>query len=149
MAFEQPGQEQREELAEEFARAAERAEPDEPGDEVVAVRAERGHVVGVTLRRSTDADVPDVRRLFDGCAAAGLEGRRTAHSGRVGLAVELTARGASTRAVQFTGGWKGPAMVLQYTTSVTARDKDVSRYLREDGATPRKGATGRPRSPRR
>ena len=36
------------------------------------------------------------RRFAAACAAAGLEGRRTAHSGRVGLAVELTARGART-----------------------------------------------------
>ena len=74
-----------------------------------------GNVI-VTLRRSADGaeERADVRRLFDSCAAAGLEGRRTAHSGRVGLAVDLTARGASTRAVQFAGGWKGPAMVFPY-----------------------------------
>ena len=34
------------------------------------------------------------RRFATACAAAGLEGRRTSHGGRVGLAVELTARGA-------------------------------------------------------
>ena len=33
------------------------------------------------------------RRFAAACAAAGLEGRRTSHGGRVGLAVELTARG--------------------------------------------------------
>ena len=40
------------------------------------------------------------RRFAAACAAAGLEGRRTSHGGRVDLAVELTARGASTHAIQ-------------------------------------------------
>ena len=35
------------------------------------------------------------RRFAAACAAAGLEGQRTSHGCRVGLAVELTARGAS------------------------------------------------------
>ena len=34
----------------------------------------------------------------------GLERRRISHGGRVGLAVELTARGASTHAIQLAGG---------------------------------------------
>ena len=52
------------------------------------------------------------------CAAAGLEGRRTSHGGRVGLAVELTARGASTHAIQLAGGWKTPSMVVRYAATV-------------------------------
>jgi hypothetical protein len=40
------------------------------------------------------------RRFAAACAAAGLEGRRTSHGGRVVPAVELTARGAATHAVQ-------------------------------------------------
>ncbi|MCY4506134.1 MAG: tyrosine-type recombinase/integrase [Acidobacteria bacterium] len=64
------------------------------------------------------------------CAAAGLEGRRTSHGGRVGLAVELTARGASTHAVQLAGGWKTPSMVVRYAATVATRDGGVSRYLR-------------------
>ena len=54
------------------------------------------------------------RRFAAACAAAGLEGRRTSHGGRVGLAIELTARGASTRAVQLAGGWKDASMVVRY-----------------------------------
>ena len=53
------------------------------------------------------------RRFAAACAAAGLEGRRTSHGGRVGLAVELTERGASTHAIQLAGGWKDPAMVVR------------------------------------
>ena len=56
------------------------------------------------------------RRFAAACAAAGIEGRRTAHSGRVGLAVDLRARGYPTEGVQAAGGWKGPAMVAHYTT---------------------------------
>ena len=47
------------------------------------------------------------RRFAAACAAAGLEGRRTSHGGRVGLAAELTARGAATHAVQLAGGLDG------------------------------------------
>ena len=70
------------------------------------------------------------RRFAAACAAAGLEGRRTSHGGRVGLAIELTARGASTRAVQLAGGWKDASMVVRYAASVATRDGAVSRYMR-------------------
>ena len=48
-----------------------------------------------------------VQRRFTAAArAAGIEARLTAHSGRVGLASELTARGASTTEVMLAGNWK-------------------------------------------
>ena len=55
------------------------------------------------------------------------------------LAVELTARDGSTRAVQLAGGWKGPAILFRYTASVTPRHEAVSRYLHSEGAAERKG----------
>ena len=70
------------------------------------------------------------RRFAAACAAAGLEGRRTSHGGRMGLAVELTARGAATHAVQLAGGWKDASMVVHYAASVATRDDAVSRYMR-------------------
>ena len=70
------------------------------------------------------------RRFAAACVAAGLEGRRTSHGGRVGLAVELTARGASTYTIQLAGGWKTPSMVVRYAAAVATRDGGVSRYLR-------------------
>ena len=70
------------------------------------------------------------RRFAAACAAAGLEGRRTSHGGRVGLAVELTARGASTHAIQLAGGWKNPAQVVRYAASISTREGAVSKYLR-------------------
>ena len=77
------------------------------------------------------------RRFAAACAAAGLEGRRTSHGGRVGLAVELTARGASTHAIQLAGGWKDPAMVVRYAASVSTREGAVSKYLRSPGGSDR------------
>ena len=70
------------------------------------------------------------RRFAAACAAAGLEGRRTSHGGRVGLAVELTARGAGTHAVQLAGGWKDASMVVRYAATVATREGAVSRYMR-------------------
>ena len=45
------------------------------------------------------------RRFTAAARAAGIEARLTAHSGRVGLASELTARGASTTEVMLAGNW--------------------------------------------
>ena len=70
------------------------------------------------------------RRFSAACAAAGLEGRRTPHSGRVGLAVELAARGATTRDVQLAGGWKNPGMVARYAARVGAGAGAVGRFMR-------------------
>ena len=47
--------------------------------------------------------------------AAGLERRVTAHSRRVGLASELTSRGASTTDVMLAGNWKTSKMVAHYS----------------------------------
>ena len=70
------------------------------------------------------------RRFAAACAAAGLEGRRTLHSGRVGLVVELAARGASTRDLQRAGGWKDAGTVARYTARVASGDGPVSRFMR-------------------
>ena len=77
----------------------------EPGDSVVGLGVDQVN-----------------RRFAAACAAAGLEGRRTSHGGRVGLAVELTARGAATHAVQLAGGWEDASMVVRYAASVATRD---------------------------
>ena len=75
------------------------------------------------------------RRVAAACAAAGLEGRRTSHGGRLGLAVELTARGAATHAVQLAGGWKDASMVVRYAASVATGDGAVSRYAMKGPAS--------------
>ena len=76
------------------------------------------------------------RRFAAACAAAGLEGRRTLHSGRVGLALELAARGASTRDLQRAGGWKDADTVARYTAGVSSGEGPVSRFMRRPASKP-------------
>ena len=71
----------------------------------------------------------DGRRLDGAALAAGLERRVTAHSGRVGLASELTSRGASTTDVMLAGNWKTSRMVAHYSAGATAERGAVARYL--------------------
>ena len=75
-------------------------------------------------------------RFTAAAEADGIERRVTAHSGRVGLASELTSRGASTTAVMLAGNWKTSRMVAHY--SATATRGAVARYLLER----RRGAAG-------
>ena len=58
-----------------------------------------------------------------------VESRVTAHSGRVGLASELTSRGASTTDVMLAGNWKTSRMVAHYSAGATAERGAVARYL--------------------
>ena len=57
-------------------------------------------------------------------------GRAPETAAMVVATVELTARGASTHAIQLAGGWKDPAMVVRYAASVSTREGAVSKYLR-------------------
>ena len=57
-----------------------------------------------------------ISRRVDGMArAAGLGEGYSGHSGRVGLAIRMTRRGAPLQAVQTQGRWKSPAMPARYT----------------------------------
>ena len=69
------------------------------------------------------------RRFTAAAQAAGIERGVTAHSGRVGLASELTSRGASTTAVMLAGNWKTSRMVAHYAAGATASQGAVARYL--------------------
>ena len=68
-------------------------------------------------------------RFTSAAQAAGLERRVTAHSGRVGLASELTSRGASTTDMMLAGNWKTSRMVAHYSAGATAERGAVARYL--------------------
>ena len=68
-------------------------------------------------------------RFTAAARAAGVDRRVTAHSGRVGLASELTSRGASTTDVMLAGSWKTPRMVARYSAGATAERGAVARYL--------------------
>ena len=69
------------------------------------------------------------RRFTAAARAAGIKARLTAHSGRVGLASELTARGASTTEVMLAGNWKTARMVAHYSAGATAERGAVRKYL--------------------
>ena len=73
----------------------------EPGDRVVPLSAQ---MIGLRFT----------------AAAAGIEWRVTAHSGRVGLASELTSSGTSTTDVM---------LVAHYAAAATAERGAVARYL--------------------
>ena len=70
-----------------------------------------------------DADAPvfglsmsQISRRVDSLArAAGLGDGYSSHSGRVGLAIRMTRRGAPLQAVQTHGRWKSPQMPARYT----------------------------------
>ena len=55
------------------------------------------------------------RRVDSMARAAGLGEGYSGHSGRVGLAIRMTRRGAPLQAVQTHGRWKSPAMPARYT----------------------------------
>ena len=76
------------------------------------------------------------RRFTAAARAAGIAARVTAHSGRVGLASELTARGASTTEVMLAGNWKTGRMVAHLLGGRDRRTRgrpkvSVGRGLRE------------------
>ena len=77
---------------------------------------------------------PDAAPVFG--LSAGQIGRRitaaatglgAGYSGRAGLAVRMTAKGAPTHAVMLAGRWQGAGMVARYTRSLTAAA--AARYL--------------------
>ena len=66
--------------------------------------------------------------------AAGVE-NVTAHSGRVGLASELTREGASTTEVMLAGNWKTSRMVAHYSAGAGTTAESVPAWIAaENGA---------------
>ncbi|MYE54438.1 MAG: tyrosine-type recombinase/integrase [Chloroflexi bacterium] len=60
------------------------------------------------------------RRVNSMARTAGLGEGYSGHSGRVGLAIRMTRRGAPLQAVQTHGRWKSPSMPARYTRSEKA-----------------------------
>ena len=60
------------------------------------------------------------RRVDSMARAAGLGEGYSGHSGRVGLAIRMTRRGAPLQTVQTHGRWKSPSMPARYTRSEKA-----------------------------
>ena len=94
-----------------------------------AIRTLRGGAAAPTDRVIGLSPLQIQRRFTAAARAAGIEARVTAHSGRVGLASELTARGASTTEVMLAGNWKTARMVAHYSAGATAERGAVAKYL--------------------
>ena len=71
------------------------------------------------------------RRVEAAARAGGLGEGFSGHSGRVGLAAELSRAGASTHEIAAAGGWQSAGMVIRYTRRETAKRGAVARYLEE------------------
>ena len=78
-----------------------------------------------------------VRRI---CMEAGLGDGYTGHSGRVGMAQDLSAAGAELPELMEVGGWKSSEMVAKYTKAQRAERGVMARYhgrkgkrLKDDG----------------
>ena len=71
------------------------------------------------------------RRVEAAAIAAGLGPGYSGHSGRVGLAAELSRAGASTHEIAAAGGWKSAGMVIRYTRRETAKRGAVAKYLED------------------
>ena len=69
------------------------------------------------------------RRFQRAARAAGIERQLSAHSGRIGLASELTARGASEQEVMLARHWKTSRMVAHYSAGARAERGAVAKYL--------------------
>ena len=102
----------------------------EAGGDRHADRPMFGGLTGATLSR----------RLAQAARHAGIDKRISGHSGRIGLAVELTQRGASTHDVMHAGNWKSPAMVAHYSAAAQAERGPVHGLC---GTTPAGGGVSR------
>ena len=69
------------------------------------------------------------RHIAAAAKAAGIKGRITGHYGRIGLASELTARGASTTETILAGGWKTARMVAHYSAAATVEQGAGTKYV--------------------
>ncbi len=99
------------------------------GAVAVAVRTLRAAASPAPEDRAVPLSPKMVGLRFQAAArTAGVE-HVTAHSGRVGLASELTSRGASTTDVMLAGNWKTSRMVAHYSAGATAERGAVARYL--------------------
>ena len=116
-----------------------RSKTDQAGDETDIRLVKNGAADALAAIRPADADPrarvfggingQSIGRRFAAAArAAGIEGV-SAHSGRVGHASELTARGASTTEVMLSGGWKSARMVAHYSAGAKAERGAVAKYL--------------------
>ena len=88
------------------------------------------------LETDTDRVVPLNPNTVDNrfkacCAAVGLEGLYSSHSGRIGLASELSARGAPITEIARAGNWRSADMVIHYAKRASLKRGAVATYLND------------------
>ncbi len=96
-----------------------------------------GFAQAVRDLRGADPDAPVIglgaQRISQRITAlgtmTGVPCHVTAHSGRVGLASELTAKGASTTETMLAGNWKTARMVAHYSAGAAAKRGAVAKFL--------------------
>ncbi|WP_420637171.1 tyrosine-type recombinase/integrase [Candidatus Palauibacter sp.] len=72
------------------------------------------------------------KRIGKAARAAGLVGRFSGHSPRIGMARDLVASGAGVAAVQVAGRWASPQMPSYYARAELAGDGAVARFYGEE-----------------
>ena len=71
------------------------------------------------------------RRIGAAAAAAGLDGRWSSHSMRIGMARDLAAAGIDLASLQVAGRWSSPAMPGRYIRAEEASRGAVARYYQQ------------------
>ena len=95
-----------------------------------ALRALRPEGAAPSPKVFAGRDPQTIGRRFQRAALrAGIARKLSAHSGRVGLASELTARGATETEVMLAGAWKTSRMVAHYSAGARAERGAVAKYL--------------------
>ena len=72
--------------------------------------------------------------IKEATAQAGLEGRYSGHSARVGMAQDLAARRFSMTQIMHAGRWRSPEMATDYIRDITEEDSPVAMMEREEEA---------------
>lgn len=83
-----------------------------------------------TIPRNEPVHTQTLREIIQTwAAAAGIEGRISGHSLRVGAAQELARRGAAVPLLMAAGRWASPDMVARYTRHIDAGESAVATLL--------------------
>ena len=118
-------------------------------ESLLAIRPEEAVIDAVTPVFNLHTDTIR-RRLHQAARAAGLPGWRdiTGHSGRVGMAQDLSAAGFALPELMTAGRWKSPRMPARYTERQAAGRGAVARYYQGGGVEARRRRPGK-RAPAR
>lgn len=118
-----------------------RSKTDQEGEGATLYLGRRTLEALEAIRQDADAAAPVfglsasqiARRIKAACEAAGLEGRYSGHSARIGMARDLAATGCELPALMTAGRWASPKMPALYTRNEQAGRGAVARYYSQKG----------------